>query len=64
MTDKELLKAFKEHKEKVGRAKALSELTAREISPRTADLLVTGDYDKKPRRKVRHALEEIVKQAS
>lgn len=64
MSDEELMKAFKEYRNRVGRAKAISELTARDICTRTADVLASGDYDLKPKRKLRRALEEIVKKAS
>jgi hypothetical protein len=64
MSDEKLLKKFDEYREEVGRAKALSELTLRGISPRMADLLASGDYKLSPRRKLRRALEEILGVAS
>lgn len=60
MSDEELLARFKEYKARVGPAKAISELTARGISPSTADCLSRDDYDRKPRKKLRAALVDIV----
>lgn len=64
MNDKELLKAFKEYRTRAGRAKAISELTAKEVCPRTAEDLCGDDYKRSPSKKTRRAIEEIVKKAS
>jgi hypothetical protein len=61
MSDEELLKAWARYQQGVGKAKAISELTLREVSTRTAELLVSGDYKQKPRRKLRRVLEALVK---
>ncbi len=56
MSDEELLMKFKAWKNKVGRAKAMSYLTAREIGPSTADQLARDEYNKHPRKKLRMVL--------
>lgn len=61
MSDEELLKAFKRWADKSGRSQTLSSLTAREISPRTADIIASGDYVQRPRRKLRAAMLDILK---
>ena len=60
MSDEELLTKFREYVAKVGRATAISRLTAREVCTSTADQLVRGDYKGKPRRKLRSVLSELV----
>jgi hypothetical protein len=62
MSDEELLTKFKAYRDRVGKAKALSGLTARDVGPTTADRLVRDDYKGKPRRKLRAALIALVQE--
>jgi hypothetical protein len=61
MSNDDLLKAFKKWKDKAGRSRALSCLTARSLSPRTAEYLVTDAYTMQPKAKLRAALMDILK---
>lgn len=61
MSDEDLLKAFKRWQEAAGRSKTISSLTAREVSPRTADIIASGDYGaRRPKRKLRAAMLDIL----
>jgi hypothetical protein len=59
MTDEELLKLFNTWKSQRERSEVLSFLTSRKVGVRTADALERGEYDKKPRSKLRKVLLEI-----
>ncbi len=62
MSDEDLLKAFKRWQDSAGRSKTISCLTARDVSPRTADVIATGDYgSRRPKRKLRAAMLDILK---
>lgn len=63
MSDEELLKRFKEWTKRAGRPKAISSLTIRDVSPRTADEVTNqfGEYNRRPKGKLRAAMTDILK---